>query len=151
MHVETPPAADRIHAAFAGHGKRAALMPYLMGGYPSLEASRDAGLAAADSGADLLELGIPFSDPLADGPVIHAAGTKALRAGVTPRWVLEVANALSERVPVVLMVYANLVHGHDAFLEQAAAAGVAGLIVPDGVFLEARCGGGHHRRRDPAW
>src|SRR5437763_4516936 len=106
-------------------------MPYLMGGHPDLSTSAACIQVAADSGADLLELGIPFSDPLADGPVIHAAGTEALRAGVTPRWVLEVANALSERVPVVLMVYANLVHGHDAFLEQAAAAGVAGLIVPD--------------------
>ena len=63
-------------------------MPYLMGGYPSIEESVAAGLAAADAGADLLELGIPFSDPLADGPVIHAAGTAALAAGVTPHGVL---------------------------------------------------------------
>ena len=76
--------ADRIAAAFASHGKRAALMPYLMGGYPNLEASRAIGLACADAGADLVELGIPFSDPLADGPVIHAAATEALAAGVTP-------------------------------------------------------------------
>jgi tryptophan synthase alpha chain len=88
-------------------------------------------IAYAEAGADLVELGVPFSDPLADGRVIHAAATEALRAGVTPRWVLEVANALSERLPVVLMVYANLVLGHDSFLEQAAAAGAAGLIVPD--------------------
>jgi len=126
-----PASADRIAEAFRSHGKRAALMPYVMGGYPSLEASRDAGLAAADAGADVLELGVPFSDPLADGPVIHAAATEALRAGATPRWVLEVANAVSERVPVVLMVYANVVINHDAFLEQAAAAGASGLIVPD--------------------
>src|ERR671920_2322761 len=98
-----------IAAAFAENGKRAALMPYLMGGYPSIEGSVDAGLAAADAGADLLELGIPFSDPLADGPVIHAAGTEALAAGATPLWVLEVCAAVSERVPVVLMAYANLV------------------------------------------
>ena len=69
---------DRIAAAFESHGKRAALMPYLMGGYPSLDASAEAGLAAAAAGADLIELGIPFSDPLADGPVIHAAATEAL-------------------------------------------------------------------------
>jgi tryptophan synthase alpha chain len=123
--------ADRIAAAFADNGKRAALMPYLMGGYPSLEASRDIGLACADAGADLVELGVPFSDPLADGPVIHAAGTAALAAGVTPLWVLEVCAALSERLPVVLMAYANLLLGHDAFLQKAAAAGAAGLIVPD--------------------
>jgi tryptophan synthase alpha chain len=122
---------DRIAAAFAGHGKRAALMPYLMGGFPSLEESRAIGLACADAGADLVELGVPFSDPLADGPVIHAAGTAALQAGVTPMWVLEVCAALSERLPVVLMAYANLLVGHPAFLEKAAAAGASGLIVPD--------------------
>ena len=122
---------DRIAAAFADHGKRAALMPYLMGGYPSLDESRAIGLACADAGADLVELGVPFSDPLADGPVIHAAGTAALAAGVTPLWVLEVCAALSERLPVVLMAYANLLLGHDAFVQKAAAAGAAGLIVPD--------------------
>jgi tryptophan synthase alpha chain len=122
---------DRIAAAFADNGKRAALMPYLMGGYPSLEESRAIGLACADAGADLVELGVPFSDPLADGPVIHAAGTAALQAGVTPMWVLEVCAALSERLPVVLMAYANLLLGHDAFVQKAAAAGAAGLIVPD--------------------
>ena len=73
-------AAERIAGAFDGHGRRAALMPYLMGGFPDLDASRDAGLAAADAGADLLELGNPYSDPLADGPVIHAAGSRALAA-----------------------------------------------------------------------
>jgi tryptophan synthase alpha chain len=123
--------ADRIAAAFADNGKRAALMPYLMGGFPSLEESREIGLACADAGADLVELGVPFSDPLADGPVIHAAGTAALAAGVTPLWVLEVCAALSERLPVVLMAYANLLLGHDAFVAKAAAAGAAGLIVPD--------------------
>jgi tryptophan synthase alpha chain len=123
--------ADRIAAAFAENGKRAALMPYLMGGYPSLEASRDIGLACADAGADLVELGVPFSDPLADGPVIHAAGTAALEAGATPLWVLEVCSALSEQLPVVLMAYANLLLGHAGFVQKAAAAGAAGLIVPD--------------------
>jgi tryptophan synthase alpha chain len=125
--------AQRIEAAFAGHGKRAALMPYLMGGYPDVEQSLAAGLAAADAGADLIELGVPFSDPLADGPVIHAAGTAALAAGVRPGDVLEVCRQLSQRVPVVLMVYANIVlaDGTDRFVRQAAAAGAAGLIVPD--------------------
>ena len=123
----------RIEAAFAGHGKRAALMPYLMGGYPSVEQSLAAGLAAADAGADLIELGIPFSDPLADGPVIHAAGTAALEAGVKPGDVLEVCRELSQRLPVILMVYANVVlaDGTDRFVRQAAEAGAAGLIVPD--------------------
>ena len=124
---------ERIATAFASHGRRAALMPYLMGGFPDVEASRAVGEAAADAGADLLELGIPFSDPLADGPVIHAAGTHALRAGVTPGDVLGVCESLAERLPVVLMVYANLVlaGGADGFVERAAASGAAGLIVPD--------------------
>src|SRR3954465_15878575 len=106
-------------------------MPYLMGGYPTLDASRDIGLACADAGADLVELGVPFSDPPADGPVIHAAGTAALKAGATPLWVLEVCAAVAERIPVVLMAYANLVLGHDGFLDKAVAAGASGLIVPD--------------------
>jgi tryptophan synthase alpha chain len=122
---------DRLAAAFADNRKSAALMPYLMGGFPSLDASREIGLACADAGADLVELGVPFSDPLADGPVIHAAATEALRAGATPLWVLEVCAAVAERIPVVLMVYANIVLGHDGFLDKARAAGASGLIVPD--------------------
>ena len=122
-----------IATAFAEHRKSAALMPYLMGGYPSIEESVAAGLAAADAGADLLELGIPFSDPLADGPVIHAAATEALREGATPHGVLSVCERLAVRVPVVLMVYANIVltAGVGAFALRAASAGASGLIVPD--------------------
>ena len=74
---------DRIAAAFASHGRSAALMPYLMAGFPDLGTSREVGEACVDSGANLLELGVPFSDPLADGPVIHAAATEALKAGAT--------------------------------------------------------------------
>ena len=65
-------------------------MPYLMGGFPDLETSQRIAEAYADGGADLIELGVPFSDPLADGPVIHAAGTEALRRGATVASVLEV-------------------------------------------------------------
>jgi tryptophan synthase alpha chain len=124
---------ERIAAAFAGHGKRAALMPYLMGGYPDLEASAAAGEAAAAAGADLIELGIPFSDPLADGPVIHAAAVEALAAGATPHGVLGVCERVSRRLPVVLLVYATVVMagGGEAFARRAAAAGASGLIVPD--------------------
>ena len=124
---------DRIAAAFAGHGKRAALMPYLMGGYPDLEESSAAAEAAADAGADLLELGIPFSDPLADGPAIHAAATDALAAGATPHAVLGVCERAAARLPVVLMVYANVVlaGGGEPFVRRAGEAGAAGLIVPD--------------------
>jgi tryptophan synthase alpha chain len=124
---------DRIAAAFAQTGKRAALMPYLMGGHPDLETSRACLDAAIAAGADLVELGIPFSDPLADGPVIHAAGTQALEAGVKPADVLALCKEVSDRVPVLLMVYANLVlaHGGEDFARRAAEAGAAGLIVPD--------------------
>jgi tryptophan synthase alpha chain len=124
---------DRIADAFASHGKRAALMPYLMGGYPSLDASVEAGLAAAAAGADVIELGMPFSDPLADGPVIHAAATEALAAGATPHGVLRVCERVSAQLPVVLMVYVNVVltAGPEAFALRAASAGAAGLIVPD--------------------
>ena len=75
--------AEAIAAAFRGDGRRAALMPYMMGGFPDVDISRRIAEAYADGGADLVELGIPFTDPLADGPVIHAAGTAALRGGAT--------------------------------------------------------------------
>jgi hypothetical protein len=108
-------------------------MPYLMGGFPDLQSSRAIGEAYADGGADLVELGVPFSDPLADGPVIQAAGTRALAAGATVAGVLEVAAAIAARVPVVLMCYANLVltRGAEAFAARLAGAGLSGLIVPD--------------------
>jgi tryptophan synthase alpha chain len=124
---------ERIAAAFAGHGKRAALMPYLMGGYPTLAESALIGLACAQAGADILELGMPYSDPLADGPVIHEAGTRALAAGASMAGVLEVARALAPSVPVVLMCYANMVlaPGSKAFVERLAQTGASGLIVPD--------------------
>ncbi len=127
---------ERIAEAFAGaraDGRRAALMPYLMGGFPDLEASRAIAEAYADAGADLVELGVPFSDPLADGPVIHAAATTALAAGATLPAVLEVARAISGRLPVILMCYANpiLARGLERFLDELVAAEVSGLIVPD--------------------
>jgi tryptophan synthase alpha chain len=127
---------ERIAGAFAGvrdGGRRAALMPYLMGGFPDLATSQAIGEAYADGGADLVELGVPFSDPLADGPVIHAAGTAALAAGASLAGVLDVAAALSPRLPLVVMCYTNLVlaRGVEPFAGALAAAGVSGLIVPD--------------------
>ena len=108
-------------------------MPYVMGGFPTLSESVKIGEACVAGGADILELGVPYSDPLADGPVIHEAGTRALAAGATLAGVLEVARSLSQSVPVVLMCYANMVFapGVDAFVERLARAGVSGLIVPD--------------------
>jgi tryptophan synthase alpha chain len=124
---------DRIGAAFAANGKRAALMPYLMGGFPDLEASRRIGEAYAEAGADLVELGVPFSDPLADGPAIHAAATAALRAGATVQGVLDVGRALAQELPVAIMCYANpiLARGPRRFAGALAEAGIDGLIVPD--------------------
>jgi tryptophan synthase alpha chain len=124
---------ERIADGFAGSGKRAALMPYVMAGFPSLEDSLRIGEACVESGADIIELGVPYSDPLADGPVIHAAGTRALAAGATLAGVLEVARGLADRIPVVLMCYANMVFapGVGAFVERLRQAGACGLIVPD--------------------
>jgi tryptophan synthase alpha chain len=124
---------ERIAAAFEGAAGRAALMPYLMGGFPTIEASIRIGEAYADGGADLVELGVPFSDPLADGPVIHAAATEALRAGSTLHHVLEVGTRLAERVPVVLMCYANpmFARGAERFADELAQRRISGLIVPD--------------------
>ncbi len=124
---------QRIADAFANAKGRAALMPYLMGGFPTVGESLRIGEAYVDGGADLVELGVPFSDPLADGPVIHAAGTEALRSGATVEGVLTVCRALSQRVPVVMMMYANLIFakGPEAFVAMLADAGASGLIVPD--------------------
>jgi tryptophan synthase alpha chain len=125
--------AERIAAAFAAAPGRAALMPYLMGGFPTVEASVAVGEGYAESGADLVELGVPFSDPLADGPVIHAAGTRALAAGVTVHAVLDAAARIAERVPVVAMCYANplLARGLERFVAELADRAISGLIVPD--------------------
>ena len=139
MNPPGPGANDAIARAFAEHDRRAALMPYLMGGYPDLAGSKECLKAAVSAGADLVELGVPFSDPLADGPVIHAAATRALAAGITPDSVLELCESVAAELPVILMVYANVVlsAGIDAYPRRAAAAGAAGLIVPDLPYDEA--------------
>jgi len=127
--------AERIEAAFQGAKAegRAALMPYMMAGYPDRESSLAVAEAYAES-ADLVELGVPFSDPLADGPTIHAAATTALEAGATLETAVGVCEAISDRVPVVFMVYANMLlaqGGAAEFASRAVAAGAAGAIVPD--------------------
>jgi tryptophan synthase alpha chain len=126
---------QRIAEAFAATRQedRAALMPYLMGGFPDAETSVAVAEAYAEAGADLIELGVPFSDPLADGPVIHAAGTRALAAGATLEGVLSICERLADRLPVVPMVYANMVlaRGPSGFARLLADAGAAGVIVPD--------------------
>ena len=114
--------------------KRAAgrklLVPYITGGYPGWE---DAIRAAAANGADAVEIGIPFSDPVMDGPVIQQASQAALDAGTTPGSVLERVPDLDVEIPLLVMTYYNLVHhdGHRRFAHRLVEAGVAGCILPD--------------------
>lgn len=114
---------------------RVALIPYVMAGYPDLETSEAIAVALCEAGADVLELGVPFSDPLADGATVQFAAQKALENGMTPAGALELAGRVSARVatPVVPMGYYNPIYsyGVEHFVEAAADAGVAGLIVPD--------------------
>ena len=131
--------AKRIATAFerARAEGRAALMPYVVAGYPDAEASLEIALAAADAGADLLEIGLPYSDPLADGATLQRASGAAIRAGAT----LEGSLRLIERIgaaradlPIVPMGYANQVIGGgdgEAMVRRLAGAGAAGLIVAD--------------------
>ncbi len=125
----------RIASAFAAARaqERAALMPYLMDGFPDRERAQKVAAAYADAGADVIELGVPFSDPLADGPVIHAAAADALAGGATLESALETCSAVGARVPVVIMCYANMVLSREpaAFASLLARAGAAGAIIPD--------------------
>lgn len=127
--------AERIATAFAAARAegRAALMPYMMGGFPDQDTAAAVAGAYVDAGADLIELGVPFSDPLADGPVIHSAGVEALRNGATTDRVLDLGAEVAAEVPVVVMTYANLVlaRGPEAFAAALAQRGISGLIVPD--------------------
>jgi len=115
---------------------RAALMPYISLGHPDAEASRACAVAIAAAGADMLELGLPFSDPLADGPVIQASTQRALENGVGTRECIEIARGLKDEglgVPFLFMGYVNpiLAYGALRFVRDAAGAGAAGLIIPD--------------------
>jgi len=124
---------EEAFAAARAEG-RAALMPYMMAGFPDRESSLAVAGAYAEAGADLIELGVPFSDPLADGPVIHAAATAALEGGPTLDTALVICGSVAGRVPVVLMVYSNMVlagAGAAEFARRATDAGAVGAIVPD--------------------
>lgn len=131
--VETSTGIERIAAAFTGHGRRAALMPYLMGGFPTIDDSNRIAQAYIDGGADLIEFGLPFSDPLADGPVIHGAAVEALANGTVIEKLLDNVGPIAQQVPTLLMTYFNLIEirGVERFLGRAADLGVSGLIVPD--------------------
>ncbi len=142
---------QRIRDAFARARRegRAALAPYLAIGHPTPAATLDLVPAVARAGADLMELGIPFSDPLADGPVIQMATQRALAQGMTVAGCLETVRTLRARgvtIPLVFMGYYNplLAYGLERFCRDAAVAGADGLIVPDlppeeGSALEDSC------------
>lgn len=118
-----------------GRNKDCALIPFITAGDPDLETTAAALRILDRSGADIIELGVPYSDPLADGPVIQAAATRALERGTTLDSVLEMLQVTTPdlKAPIVLFTYYNpiLHRGIDKFLQQIAAAGVAGLVVPD--------------------
>jgi tryptophan synthase alpha chain len=126
---------DRRFAAVQAQG-RAALVTFVMAGDPDPAASLAIVKALPGAGADLIELGMPFTDPMADGPAIQAAGLRALNAGMTLRKTLQLVRdfrAGDDATPIILMGYYNpiYVYGVDAFLTDAIAAGVDGLIVVD--------------------
>jgi tryptophan synthase alpha chain len=112
-----------------------ALITYLMAGDPSLTETEQLVLELEKAGADIIELGVPFSDPIADGPVIQKAAERALRSGTTLRSILSMVGRIRRHseIPLVLMAYYNSIHafGPERFCREAVAAGVDGLIVPD--------------------
>jgi tryptophan synthase alpha chain len=121
---------DELDAAL--RGGRKLLVPYLMGGAPDRD-SFAAALEAVAHHADAVEVGLPYSDPLMDGPLIAAAGERVLRMGIGPLAALELAGGVSVRPPKVVMTYYNPIHriGEDEFCGRAKARGYEGLIVPD--------------------
>jgi tryptophan synthase alpha chain len=133
---------SRIAATFkmlAAQGRKA-LIPYVTAGFPFADITPELMHGMVEAGADVIELGVPFSDPMADGPVIQKAGEAALALGIGMKQVLAIVAAFRQKdatTPVVLMGYANpverydLVHGKKAFIRDASAAGVDGLLVVD--------------------
>jgi tryptophan synthase alpha chain len=112
---------------------RTALVCYAMAGDPNLTATQELLRAIDENGADVIEVGLPFSDPIADGPTVQAAATRALRAGTTLPTIFEMVRGLRLRAPIVAMGYMNPVErmGANAFARALAQAGIAGAIIPD--------------------
>jgi tryptophan synthase alpha chain len=142
MTTITSPTGTRL-AELRAQG-RAALVGYLPVGFPDVPRSIEAALAMVDAGVDVVEVGVPYTDPVMDGPVIQRAAEAALAAGTHVRDVLELVEAVAQhsggRVPALVMSYWNPVlrYGVDAFARDLAAAGGAGLITPDLIPDEAR-------------
>lgn len=112
---------------------RTALIPYLTAGYPSRDASLEALATVVECGADLVEIGVPFSDPLADGPIIQRSSQRALEQGMCVEGVLQLVHDARLEVPIIVFGYLNplLAYGLSRFLSDANAAGVAGLLLTD--------------------
>lgn len=114
------------------------LIGYTVAGYPDAEATFDVARAMVNGGVDILELGIPFSDPIADGPTIQAASYAALQGGMTPTKSLQLARQIKEKlnVPLAVMTYCNILYkpGFDSFMQRAKASGVDGVIIADLTF-----------------
>ena len=125
---------SRIASVFSQPGHKA-LIPYLTVGYPDIDTTLEIARVAASSGGDILELGIPFSDPMADGTTIQRASHESLKRGTTPELCLETAARLRKDIdiPLVFMTYYNPVHryGLADFCRDCAQSGIDGLIVPD--------------------
>jgi tryptophan synthase alpha chain len=125
---------DRTFAQLRQRGEKA-LITYVMAGDPSLQETEQLVVELEQAGADIIELGVPFSDPIADGPVIQQAAERALRSGTSLRTILTMVARLRARtqVPIVLMAYYNSIHafGPERFCQEAAQAGIDGLIMPD--------------------
>lgn len=129
---------NRIDAKFAelAGRKEAALVCYVVAGYPDMKTTEKAVDLLVAGGADIIELGIPFSDPIADGPTIQQASNAALQAGVTPEKAMQLAKRIRKKhpaLPILFMTYSNiLVHaGFEQFLEKSKQSGIDGFILPD--------------------
>ena len=125
---------DRTFAMLRQRGEKA-LIAYVMAGDPSLQETEQLVVGLEQAGADIIELGVPFTDPIADGPVIQQAAERALRSGTSLRTILPMVTRLRARtqIPLVLMAYYNNIHafGAERFCHEAVQAGVDGLIMPD--------------------
>ena len=128
---------NRIRQAFQG---KKAFIAYLMAGDPDLKASAEYILTAQEAGADLIEIGIPFSDPIAEGEIIQASSARALSAGTRLEGIFDMVASLKDsmRIPLVFMTYLNpvFVYGCDRFFAQCAHIGISGIIIPDMPFEE---------------
>jgi tryptophan synthase alpha chain len=123
---------SKLQDVFENHK---AFIPFVTAGDPSAQATIDQVVALAKNGADIVELGVPFSDPIADGPVIQAAGLRAFAGGITVEGVFDIVKAIREQtnVPLVFLTYANIPfkYGYDAFCARCEELGVYGLVIPD--------------------